>query len=184
MYKSNPLFIHLDRADRIVLDGGVDVREPLLQAAEPFTWYNGFDPISIVPVDPVQQLIVQWVFGAVGITVDGPAIAANGGEPRVLSLVETRVHNAEMTLRDNLGIGLFGDGVAVVKSIVGLAAAISTGNTYANINRASNAWFNAQVINAASGDPTLSLIQQIYGLTTQGNTRPDLAFTTQNIKRH
>lgn len=181
IFKSNPLFIYLDRTDRIVLDGGVDVREPLLMTPEPFTWYQGFDPIDITPVDPVRSLILQWAFGATGITIDGPAIAANGGEPRVLSLVETRVHNGEMTIRDNLGIALFSDGVAIPKSITGLAAAINTGNLYGGIDRSVNPWWNAQVLNALGGDPTFSIIQQLYGLCTQGNTRPDIAFTTQAI---
>lgn len=38
IYTAIPFLILLDRDDRIVLDGGVDVREPILTAQEPFTW--------------------------------------------------------------------------------------------------------------------------------------------------
>lgn len=180
IYTSNPLFILLDRDDRIVMDGGVDVREPLLMSPEPFTWYNGFQPINITPVDPVQQLILPWTFGATGTTIDGPAIAVNGGEPRVLSLVETRMKNAALTIRDNLGTGLFNSG-AVTNAITGLGAAINTGNTYGGINRATASWWNSTVY-STSAEPTFTIIQQkLIGPATQGNTMPDIGMTTQNI---
>lgn len=163
-----------------MLDGGVDVREPILTAQEPFTWYNGFNPIDITPVDPGTQIILPWTFGAAAVTIDGPAIVANGGEPRVMSLVETRVKNAELTCRDQLDTALFNTGSNALQP-TGLGAAVTTGNVYAGINRATSSYFNAQSVNAASGDPTFSLIQTAVGLATQGNTKPNIGITTQKI---
>ncbi len=163
-----------------MLDGGADVREPLLMTAEPFTWYSGFDVLDITPPDPIRFLVLSWRLANSAVTIDGEAELANAGEPKVLSLVESRVHNAELTVKDNLGIGLFNDGT-ILKAIDGLRTAVNTGNTYAGINRATNTWFNAAALFAAGGvDPSFTLFQkQAYGPATQGETAPDLIITTQ-----
>ena len=159
----------------------MDVREPLLIAQEPNTWYTGFDPIDITPIDPGQQAILQWRFNAVGITIDGPAIIANGGEPRVLSLVESRIRNGELTIKDALGVGLFSSGTNV-KMMDGLGEAVNNGNIYAGLNRATQTFWNPGAFYTTSAEPTFAFIQQqLIGPTTQGNTKPNLAFTTQNI---
>jgi hypothetical protein len=131
-------------------------------------------------VDPATQIILPWVFGAAAVTIDGPAIAVNGGEPRVLSLVETRIKNAELTVRDQLGVALFSSGTNALV-ISGLGVAVTTGNTYAGINRGTATYFNAQSLSAGNNDPTYTLVQSLVGLCTQGNTKPNVAFTTQKV---
>ncbi len=181
LYKSNPLFVLLDRQERIVLDGGVDVREPLLMATEPFTWYSGFDVLDITPPDPIRFLVLNWRLANTAITIDGEAELANAGEPKVISLVESRVHNGELTIKDNIGTGLFNDGT-IAKAIDGLRTAVNSGNTYAGINRATNTWFNANLVAAGSVDPTFTFLQKNgYGAATQGETAPDLLLCTQPL---
>jgi hypothetical protein len=181
IYKSNPLFVLLDRRDRIVLDGGVDIREPVLMGKEPVTWYSGFDPLDITPADPIRQLVLQWKKVNVAVTIDGESEFANSGEPQVMSLVQARLRNAELTIRDTIGDALFSDGTNP-KLIDGLRAAINTGNTYAGINRATNTWWNSNRTDMANAEPSFSLIQQYaIGPATQGDTSPDLIVTTQAI---
>lgn len=181
VYKSNPLFLYAYQTSRIELDGGPRIRHPLLISQEPVTWYSGFDTIDITPVDPVRYAELNWKLVAAAVTIDGESEIANAGESQVLSLVESRLHNAEMSIRDQIGVGIFSDGTNP-KMIDGLRVAINTGNTYAGINRATNTWWNANVFNASSADPTFSLFQmQGFGPATQGNTMPDLVVTTQPI---
>ncbi len=181
VYKSNPLFIHLDRRNRIVLDGGISIREPVLYKKQPVTWYTGFDTLDITPVDPVKFLELQWKEVHVPVTIDRTTELANAGEPAVVSVVETLMQNARMTIQDAIGTALFNDGTAP-KEINGLREAINIGNTYAGINRATDSWWNAAAKYTTAAEPTFTLIQrELYGKCTQGDTAPDLIVTTQAI---
>jgi hypothetical protein len=186
IYKSNPLFILLDKGDRIVYDGGTEIHEPILAGQQPTQWYQGFDTLNITPVDPIMDAIWQWRLAMASVTVDGQTEVLNSGVERVLSVIESLMMNAEMTLKDQLGVGTFSDGTNTLmmdglQEIMGVQAG-GTGQsppTYAGISRVTNTFWRTQFLDSAGGDPTFTLFQQMYGLTTQGDTSPDLIVVTQ-----
>ncbi len=180
VYKSNPLFIQLNSKGRIVLDGGRSIVEPVLYNTQGGGAYSKFQALDVTPREIITDLELNYKLYYAGATLAEEDILKNSGSSKVLDYVAAYVENMEHTLRDLLGTALF-KLTPTAEELDSLAVAINTGNTYAGIDRTTYTWWNANVINAASAEPSFNMFQEMYGKCTQGNTSPDLIVTTQRI---
>jgi len=195
IYKSNPLFLHLYQKLRVMTDGGYHIEEPLLTGQPTATSYSRWQVLNVTPVELVTNLALEWRWYQCPAVVDGPSEAVNAGILRVLDLVAIAIQSAELQIRDKLGTDLYANGTSAVTggangiSLDPLPLAIDDGSgtdtgtstVYAGIDRsvAANAFWKAQLLNAASVPPSRSLFQQMYGKCTFGSTAPDLIVLTQ-----
>lgn len=186
-FNSNALWVRLASKERIILDGGDRIRQPILYDRLNVDSYSGLDTFDISrrPTKTVMQF--DWAQYWTDLTIDGTTlIKTSGAGTRVLDLVETEMETARLTLADRLGTDLYLDGTGNSnKNILGLIAAVDSGtnvNTYGGIARTANGAQGTAVqgnLNTTGGALSLALVNTAMGTATIQPHRPDLIITTQ-----
>lgn len=179
-YTSNPLFLSLSRKG-IRLSGGRYISVPVLYAGVPGGSYRGFDTLDVSWVSQVQEAQFDWKQYYSAVVVDGLTEILNSGPDAVVSLMSVYLENARRTLEDKIGTDLYGSNTNP-KALDGLQAAVDDGTNvviYGGISRATNTWWKANYMDNGNAQITLTQLQTMYGLCTQGQTSPDLIVTNQ-----
>jgi hypothetical protein len=187
VYNSNPVLGILNAKSQIKLEGGKRIESPLIYGKLPGGSYNMDDTFSVQRTNTKTEFIVDWKLQYVDITIDGLDELKNAGAAAAFSYAQTKMDEAEMTLKDNLGTELFGSGLDNGgKALDGLNAWVDDGTNYATIGgitRDSSAVGTAAkaVYNATGGSWTYALAQAPYGAATIEGRKPDLIATTQTL---
>ena len=185
-FNSNPLWIRMASKERMVLDGGDKVRQPILYDRLNVDSYTGQDTFDISrrPTKTVMQF--DWAQYWTNLTVDGTTlIKTSGSGSRILDLVESEMETGRLSLSNRLGTDLFLDGTGnSSKNILGLIAAVDDGTnvlTYGGMTRDSSVQGTAVKgnLNTTGGALSLALVNTAMGAATIQPNRPDLIVTTQ-----
>lgn len=115
------------------------------------------------------------------IMISGLEIAKNSGPQAILSLLEGRLRQAELSISKDVNAMLFSDGTGNGgKDFTGLAAAIQDNNTYGNIDRTdvNNTWWRAQE-EAQGGGLSLAKMRTAYNNVMDGVEKASHILTTQ-----
>lgn len=186
VFNSNALWIRLASKDRIILDGGDLIRQPMLYQGLNGGSYSGLDTFNVTRQQTKTVLQFDWSQYYTNLTVDGRTIIKTAGSgSRILDLVEAEMETARLTLADILGVDLFLDGTAnAAKSLLGLIAAIDDGTniaTYGGITRDASAVGTAVKgkLNTTGGPLQLALLNSVMGTATIQPHRPDLMISPQ-----
>lgn len=186
VFNSNALWIRLASKDRIILDGGDLIRQPILYSGLTTGSYSGLDTFNITRVPSKTVLQFDWSQYYTNLTIDGRTIIKTAGSgSRILDLVEAEMETARLSLADGLGIDLFLDGTGnASKALVGLIAAIDSGTNvaaYGGITRDASAQGVAVTgnLNTTGGALSLSLVNSVMGTATIQPHRPDLLISPQ-----
>jgi hypothetical protein len=121
------------------------------------------------------------------VTITGDEIDKVEGDEKIISLVESRMKNAKMTMNDMLSTMLYGDGTGNnSKDMDGLLNAIdsTTYTTYGGISTTDVPEWTCNGNNGPNttgGAVTLSMIKNAIGQCTYGTDKPDLIVTTQTV---
>lgn len=188
-FNSNPLWIRLASKERVIIDGGDLIRQPILYNKLTGGSYSGLDTFDTTRVPTKTVLQFDWSQYYVNLTVDGRTlIKTSGSGSRVLDLVESEMETARLTLAENLGVDLYLDGTGnTSKNILGLIAAVDSGSnvaTYGGVNRNGGDGLATAVrgnVNTTGGALSLALINTGMGTATIQPQRPDLMITTQSL---
>ena len=116
IFNSNPLAVKLLKNSE-KLDGGRKIITPLeyaKNAAQGF--YSGYDVLDTTPSDPVTSAVWDWKQAYANISISGEEELKNSGDSMVLSLLKSKMGNAERSLKDLFGSKLFGTGSAAPAS--------------------------------------------------------------------
>ncbi len=134
-----------------------------------FQWYSGYEQINISPPDVISAFEYNWKQAAGSVSASGLEIdVQNTGKEAIIDLLETRIKNAEKTMRNNINIGAISDGTGTGGKQIGglklLVANTPTSGVVGGVNR--SAWTFAR--------------NQTYDASTDGGT----AATTANIQTY
>jgi hypothetical protein len=144
---NNALLARLKAAGNIrVIAGGRSIVTPLAYAEEDFKWYSGVDPLPRALKETISEAEYSPALAAASITLSGEDLTKNRGREAILNLLEGKIANAERTLDNKIGIGLYSDGTTP-KQIVGLEALVSETpavGTVGGINAATWAFWRNQ----------------------------------------
>jgi len=112
IFNSNPLAVKLlKNAEK--LDGGRKIITPLEYAKNSAQgFYSGYDVLDTTPSDPVTSAVWDWKQAYANISISGEEELKNSGDSMVLSLLKSKMGNAERSLKDLFGTKLFGTGTA------------------------------------------------------------------------
>ena len=187
VFTSNPLWVRLASKERIQLDGGDRIRQPILYGTLNGGSYLGLDTFNTTRAETKTVMQFDWSQYYVDITIDGTTlIKTAGGGTRVLDLVETEMETARLTLADTLGTDLYLDGTGNSgKALLGLIAGIDSGTnvaTYGGIARTGNGSQGTAVqgqLNTTGGALSLTLVNTAMGSATIQPHRPDLIVVPQ-----
>lgn len=184
-----PLFAWLTANNRkITLDGGEQIVVPLLHGRSTAVGsYDTFDTLDISEQQGIGAAVFPWrnLYGSV--VIDGPTMRKNAGRSQVINLLQAKIEQAELSLREEVEIEGFSDGTGNnSRDLIGLQAAVTTTpttGTYAGIDRsvATNAfWRNRTGTTvtdySANGNVRLTAL---YNTCSIGTDHPDFLISTQ-----
>ncbi len=183
-----PLYAFMKDAGAVVEeDGGIYLLENIdYNDNETFTWFNGYEEISIAPSEFATTAHFDWKECAGNAVFSKREVAQNSGESKQHDLVKGKVKNLERTIINNLGASLFHIGTENDgKSFGGLQYIIAddpTTGTVGGINRATagNEFWRNQVMDESADSITLSAttildaMELLYVRCTRGMDVPNL----------
>lgn len=143
--------------------------------------YSDDDTFTPPTRDGITSAEYPWRFYRASVIFTGPELAQNSGKEGIISLVKTRVKQAEMSVSEDLNRLLFADGTGNSnKDFQGLTALVAAANTYAGIDRsdANNSWWRGGV-DATAQALTLPILRTGYNNPSEGTAQPTNIITTQ-----
>lgn len=130
------------------LSGGKQIKIPLTYDKLQGGSFSGLDTFDISRQDITNSALFDWKNYYVNVTVTFDDETENAGPEEMVDLVVTKLENAQMTIQDDLGDDLYGDGTANgSKVLTGLLALFNTTTTtaYGDIQQADMAKWSASV---------------------------------------
>jgi len=159
-----------------------------------FGWYSGYDPLNITPQEVFSAAEFDWKQCAVAVSISGLEQLMNSGDEAFIDLLESRVGNSERTMKNQMGLAVYGDGTAAGgKAIGGLSLLVADTNisgTVGNINRANWSFWRNQSYSstvdfgaAMTSANVLSYMARVWLTLVRGNEKPDLIMADNNYYR-
>lgn len=192
---NNALLQRLERkGKRRPFSGGRQIMQELEYGENvTFGWYSGYDALNISPSDVFSAALFDIKQASVAVSVSGLEELQNSGQEQMIDLLESRISNAEKTMRNQMAAAVYGDGTAAGgKAIGGLALLVSdTGQgTVGGINAATwNFWRNVVFGGVADGGAAvstaniISYMNRIWLQLVRGTDKPDLIVADNNYYR-
>jgi hypothetical protein len=144
--------------------------------------FSDTDVFSAPTRDGISAAEYDWKQYYASIMISGIEVGKNSGPEAVLSLLQARLRQAELSIAQDMNTMLFGDGTGNSgKDFDGLAAAIADDNTFGNIDRtdAGNTWWRAQEVDQG-GALSLAKMRTAYNNVMDGVEKADHIITTQS----
>lgn len=181
------LFFLIDKGMKDVVSGGHVLRYPIHGANnDTFQSYAAYGDLNTTPQD--NQVFSQWKWKnlAVSITIDGPTLRKNSGSDiQVINLLNTKVEEAEIAMREGIADQLFGSGDDDSNDLNGLQNILpdsTTSGTTGTLNRATNEFWRHQSANVSSAFATNGRTRMVslYNSCMAGTQRVNLIILTQS----
>lgn len=185
VFTARPLtFFLMDKGRIRMLNGGTKIVEPLIYGQNTtVSSYSGYDTLSLTPQTGISAAEFDWKQYAVSIAISGIEEAKNNGEQAILNLLESKIMQAEESMKEGFNTMFFGDGTGNSgKNWLGLGAIVESGNTVGGIDSSAvgNEYWRSYEENTA-GALTLAQMTTAYNSVSVGNDHPDMVLTTQTL---
>jgi hypothetical protein len=185
-------FLSRLREKQDIEDGGNKIICPLMTEDDTGTtgeFYSPRDQLSLDEYDGISASEHDWKYIQETVVVYKADIAKNSGRAGVLKLVDKKVRQGELAMRQRMSKGVFSDGTAAtgaltVNQYVGLQKIIQDSGSYGGISPADLATWVATVLDNGGADRalTLDLINQAKDLSTEeGIGGPTLGIMTKEV---
>lgn len=194
--KNNALLARLERkGKRKPVSGGRQIIQELEYGENgTFGWYSGYDPLNISPSEVFSAAAFDWKQASVAVSISGLEELMNAGEEQMIDLLESRIENAERTMRNQMALAVYGDGTAAGGKAIGglqlLVADAPTVGTVGGINRATWAFWRNQSFDAttdggaaATTANMVAYMNRIWLNLVRGADKPDLIVADNNYYR-
>lgn len=183
--ENNALLMRLNKRGNVkTVSGGRTIVQELEYAENgTFKRYSGYETLDISPSDVFTAAEYDWKQAAVAVSISGLEQLQNSGPDAVIDLLESRIRNAERTMKNNLATDIYSDGTADSgKQIGGLQLIIDTtpltgtvGGIDASVS--ANAFWRNFAENGTTTITTTNVqarMNNAYANVVRGNDRPDL----------
>ena len=176
-------------------DGGTTIVEPLLhEFSSTVKSFAGFDVLDTTPQTGISAAEYDWKQIAGTVSISGEEMFKNSGSTtQVLSLLESKIRQLDLSMRSVVNTQLFSDGTGNGgKDIGGLALLVEDGTAFSTVggidSNVQTFWRNQFVdvdanFSAAHGATSEGIFQirNIMNSASRPGTRTDLIVTTQAI---
>lgn len=189
---NNALLMKLSERGRIkTFDGGATITQSLNYADNPsYRRYSGWETVSTATDDVFSAAEYDIKQAAVTVGMNGLEMMQNSGKERIINLLEAKVDNAIITLKNNVCADLYSAGTADGgRQIDGLNAQVASApatGTVGGINRANWTFWRNQVYDfsdlsiTASATTITAAMNAIYLACSRGTDYPDLFIADNN----
>lgn len=199
VFDENVLFSKLMAKGKVkTIDGGESIVEPLMYGDNStFGSYSGYDTLDTTPQAGLTAAQYPWRQVAVNISISGIEEAKNKGAAKIISLLETKTKQAELSAQAGLNVMGYADGTGNAgKDFLGLEALVGDETGTATVGgidctQAGNEYWRSVVQTAdtdgAGADDSVRSTAQwtnVFYTASKGNDMPDLVITTQALFEH
>lgn len=95
------------------VSGGRTILEELAYSENStFKRYSGYEALDISPSDVFTAAEFNWKQAAVAVVMSGLEMIQNAGDEQVIDLLESRIENAEITMKNNISSDVYSDGTS------------------------------------------------------------------------
>lgn len=145
-----PLFMWLKSKAKLTEDGGASLVVPLMYGKNSTAKsYSGYGVIDVTPQEGLSASQYRWCQYATSITISGlEERIQNVGDSKIIKILEAKLRQAEMSLRDKLDIDMWASATTGT-NILALPTIVDTTTAIADVSKSANSWWQAQV--TASG---------------------------------
>lgn len=145
-----PLFQWLKTKAKLTQDGGATLVVPIMYGKNSTAKsYSGYGVIDTTPSEGLTAAQYKWCQYAASITISGlEERVQNVGDNAIIKLLDSKIKQAEMSLRDKLDIDMWAAATSGT-NILALPTIVDTTTSIADVSKSANSWWQAQV--TASG---------------------------------
>lgn len=162
------------------IDGGEKIVVPLEYAQTTAAGtYSGTDTLSTTDNETFTGAEFNWKQYYANISIAGIDKLKNAGESQVIDFVKAKVKNAERTLAQKLGDGLYSDGTDT-KALVGLRVVASTSQTVGGISQTDYSWWRPQ-LDTATTTMTLAALKALYEAAVVDSEKPSMIVSSRSL---
>lgn len=174
-------------------EGGTSIVEPLLVGRNTTVKsYRGYDLIDVTPQDGISAAEFDWKQIAGSVSISGTEMFQNAGKPKVISLMQSKITQLELSMMMEVNRQLQADGTGNGgRDLTGLAIAVEDGaawSTYGGIDSNANPYWRNQWINNVQ-IPTatppytafLNALRRLYNSCSRGVIKPTLIMSDQTV---
>lgn len=181
IFDSNVLLMDMKKGDGYrKIDGGERIVVPLEYAQLTASGtYAGADLLSTTDNETFTGAEYVWKQYYANVSITGIDKLKNAGESQVIDFVKAKVKNAEKTLAQKLGDGLYSSG-SDAKALVGLRVAAANTNTVGGIDQSSYSWWNVQKDSTTTA-LTLPAMKALYENCVVDSEKPTVITTTRAL---
>lgn len=181
----NALFRRMNERGNIApVGGGRTILEELMYAENgTVQWYSGYDVLSTAPSDVMDAAEFNWKQLAGNVVISGlEGEVQNSGKERVINLLESRIKNLMITLRNTAATAVYADGTGNSgKEFGGLQLLVADDPTASSsiggINQSTYTWWRNQTtgdIASLSSSNIQTNMNSLWLSCIRGTDRPDL----------
>jgi len=178
-----PTLAILKEKGQIILDGGASIVTPLMYGANTTAqFYDGYDPLVTTPQDGFTTAQFKWKEAAVSIAVSNrEENIQNQGASAVLSIVDQKIKQATMSLKDLINTQLY-DSTPASNEIGSLVTTIDATSSIGDINSTSYSWWQSDVnVSGSFAAQGRSDMLYLYNALTIEGAKTDLIITTPTV---
>lgn len=181
IFDSDPLWARAkEKGWYTPVNGGTSIMQPLLYAVNAASGsYAPADTLDVSDNDIMTAAEYNWRYYYGNITITRADELKNNGDAAVLSLVKQKTQVAEMTMRDNLGDGLYSAGSSAT-DMGGLRLCVDSANTVGGISQSTYSWWQSQE-NSSTTTTTISAVQSMFNTLSINNKTPSVLMSTRAI---
>jgi len=175
---------------KITEDGGESILVPLMYGKnQTVKSYDGYEVLDTTPQEGLTAAKYPWKQVAGSIAISRKEERQNSGEQRIINLLDSKIQQAQISMRDALNLMSFADGTGnSSKDIFGLQLIVENGAAWGSlggIDRSDvlNTFWRNQWIGTVGSFNTngLAKMRNLYNSCSRGNEHPDFGVTTQAV---
>jgi hypothetical protein len=184
-FKSAPTVIRMRSKHAVRLRGGEIIKVQHIYQNFDASSYGRGTEFSTEVKEFATSMVFNWKFAYAPVNLDTIDVDLNDSPEQVFDLVDAALEVGELSLINDLGEQLFGDGTGNSSlDFDGLANAVSTSGSYGGITRGADAQgssIKAAFEDATGGTLSLALMNSNFGSAVVARKKPDLIPTTQTL---
>lgn len=188
-----------EKGYREIEDIGERAAFPLMYALGSPDSYEGYDQLDTTPMDGMTDAFFDWRQASVPIAISGKEKKQNRGEARIINLLEKKIEQAEMGLKEWFSKAILqgngiNDGTSVTTAYVSptngssfvdplglvVKADPTSSTSIGSINQSTNTWWRNQATNSATTTYAAlrDELRHLYNLCSKGvGGKPNLHVT-------
>lgn len=163
---------------------GTKVVEPLVYAANSTAKaYSGYDLLDTTPQDTITSALYDYKNYDASIVIAGDEIEANKGESQVINLLDSKVKNAEMSLKNMINTDMFVGNGTDSKKILGLAQIVEASGSVGSIDPATSTFWTSYEENTGGALTLLQIDTAVIDISRGSGKiyRPNIIITTPTL---